>query len=122
MFWRFPIAKRHGGRLSRTFGVSHSVLLTDEEEVSKPVACFCIQRCGLESAAVVGVRLEATTAPAWADGVSTHSGLFDALLDARKDIVGEDGRIVGLVEDCADNGAGEVACERMLEEDLDLGD
>ena len=104
-----------------TWGLSH-VLLTDEEEVSEPVTCFCIQRCGLESAAVMGLRVEATTTPAWADGISTCSGLCDALLDACEDKVGEDERIVALGEDCADNGAGEVACERVLKENLDLGD
>jgi hypothetical protein len=98
------------------------VLLTDEEEVSEPVACFCIQRRGLESAVVVGLRLEATTASAWADGVSTHSGLCDALLNAREDKVGEDGRVGALAEDCTDNGAGEITCEGIMEEDLDLGD
>ncbi len=70
----------------------------------------------------MGLRLEATTASARADGIPTHSGLCGALLDAREDKVGEDGRIGALVEDCADNGASEVACERALEEDLDLGD
>ena len=104
-----------------TWGLSR-VLLTDEEEVSEPVACFCIQRCGLESAVVMGLRVEATTTPAWTDGTSTYSGLCDALPDTREDKVGEVGRIVALGEDCADNGAGEVACERILEEDLDLGD
>ena len=104
-----------------TLGLSR-VLLTDEEEVSEPVARFCIQRRGLEIAVVVSLRLEATTASARADGVSTLSGLCDALLNSRDDKVGEDGRVAALVEDCADNGAGEVACERVLEEDLDLGD
>ena len=122
MFWRFPIAIRHGGRLSRTHEVSHGFLLTEEEEVSQPVARFCIQRRGLEIAVVVSLRLEATTASAWADGVSTLRGLCDALLNSREDKVGEDGRVAALVEDCADNGASEVACERILEEDLDLGD
>ena len=103
-----------------TWGLSR-VLLTDEEEVSQPVARFCIQRRGLEIAVVVGLRLEATTASAWADSISTHSGLCDALLNAREDKVGEDGRVAALVEDCADNGASEVACEMVLEEDLDLG-
>ena len=67
--------------------------LTDEGEISEPVACFCIQRCGLESAAAVDERLEATGASAWADGVPTGSCLFDALLDAckDKDEVGKDG-------------------------------
>ena len=71
---------------------------------------------------VVGLRLEVTTTPAWADGVSTHGGLCDALLDAREDEVGEDGRIAALIEDCANYGASEVACESVLKEDLDLGD
>ena len=71
---------------------------------------------------VIGLRLEATTAPAWADGISTRSGLCDALLNAREDKFGEDGRVGALAEDCTDNGAGEVTCERVLEEDLDLGD
>ena len=66
--------------------------------------------------------MEVTTASAWADGVSTCSGLCDALLDAREDKVGEDGRIIAFVEDSTDNVAGKVACERVLEEDLDLGD
>ena len=121
MFWRFPIAIRHGGRLSRPPGIFHGLLLTDEEEVSEPVARFCIEGRSLESTTVVGPRLEETAAPAWAGGVSTHSGLFDALLDAREDKVGEVGRVGALVEDCADNRAGEVACERVLEEDLNLG-
>jgi hypothetical protein len=122
MFWRFPIAIRHGGRLSRTQRSLTRFLLTDEEEVSEPVTCFCIQRRGLESSVVVGLRQEVTTAPAWAYGASTCSGLCDALLDAHEDKVGEDGRIAAFVEDCTDNGAGEIACERVLEEDLDLGD
>jgi len=111
-----------GGRLSKASGVSPKVLLTDEEEVSKPVACFCIQRSSLESAAVVGCRLEATAAPARADGISTLSGLFYALLDAREDEVGDDGRVGALAEDCADDRAGEVACKRVMKEDLDLRD
>ena len=102
--------------------VSHGDLLTDKEEVSKPVARFCIQRSSLESAVVVGSRLEATTASARADGVSTHSARCDALLDAREDEVGDDGRVGGFIEDCGDDRAGEVACEMILEEDLDLGD
>ena len=76
----------------------------------------------MEGEVVLGLRLEVTTTPAWADGISTHSGLCDALLNAREDKVGEDGRIAALIEDCADNGASEVACERVLKEDLDLGD
>ena len=102
--------------------VSHGVLLTNEEEVSQPVACFCIQRRGLESSGVVGLRLEATTAPTWADGVPTRSGLCDALLNACEDKVGEDGRVGALAEDCTDHGVGEIACERILKKDLDLGD
>ena len=121
MFWRFPIAIRHGGRLSSSPGVSHGLLLTDEKKVSEPVARFCIEGRSLESAMVVGPRLKETTASARADSVSIHSGLFDALLDARENKVGEVGRVGALVEDCADNRAGEVACERILEEDLNLG-
>jgi len=108
------------GKSQQTPRSPHGVLLTDEEEVSQPVACFCIQRSGLECAAVVGLRLQATTTPARAGGISTCTGLCDALVDAGEDEVGENGRVGAPVEDCADNGPGEVACESVLEEDLDL--
>ena len=114
-FWRFPIAIRQGERLSKDLGSRTGILLTDEEEVSEPVACFCIQRSSLESVVVVGSRLEATTTSARADGVSTHGARCDALLDAREDEVGDDGRVGGFVEDCGDDRAGEVACEMILE-------
>jgi len=104
MFWRFLIAIRHGGRLSRIHEVSR-VLLTDEE-VSEPVACFCIQRRGLEIAVVVSLRLEATTTSAWVDGVSTLSGLRDALLNSRKEKVGEDGWVAALVAEVPEHPGG----------------
>ena len=47
-------------------------LLMDEKGVSKPVACVCIQRSSLESAAVMSPWLEVTiTASAWVDVVPT---------------------------------------------------
>ena len=70
----------------------------------------------------MGLRLEVTTTPAWADGVSTRSSLCDALLNAREDEVGEDGWVGASAEDCTDNGAGEIACQRVLKKYLDLGD
>ena len=70
----------------------------------------------------MGPRLEATAASTRADGVPTHGGYCDALLDAREDEVGDNGGAGALVEDCTDNRAGEVACKRILKEDLDLGD
>ena len=76
----------------------------------------------MESAGVVGPRLETTAAPARADGVSAHSGYCDAVLDARENEVGDDGGVGAIVEDCTDNRAGKVACKRILKEDLDLGD
>jgi hypothetical protein len=66
-------------------------------------------------------RLEVTTASAWAYSVPTRHCLSDTLLDAREDEVGEDCWVGAFAEDSADNGAGKVACERTLEEDLDLG-
>ena len=110
------------GKTQQDTWVSYGVLLTDEEEVSEPVACFCIQRRSLESAVVVGPRLEVTTTPTWADGVSSRSSLRDALLNAHEDKVGEDGWVGAPAEDCTDNGAGEIACQRMLKKYLDLGD
>jgi hypothetical protein len=96
--------------------------LTEEEEISEPVPRFCIERRCLESAVVVDERLEATTAPAWADRVSARGCLCDALLDACEDEVGEDGRVGAFAEDSADNRTRKVTRERALEEDLDLGD
>ena len=121
-FWRFPIAIRRGVRLSRARGVSHGDLLTDEEEVSEPVARFCIQRGCLESAAVVGLGLKETTASARTSGVSTRSALCDALVDACKEEVGKDGGVGALAEESGDDGAGELACEMVLKEEMDLGD
>jgi hypothetical protein len=62
-----------------------------------------------------------TTTSARTDGLTTRRGLCDALLDACEDEVGEGGGVGALVEDCADYGAREVACERTLEEELYLG-
>src|SRR6267154_6895924 len=86
MFWCFLITIRHGGRLSRIHEVSRVLLM--DKEVSKPVACFCIQRHGLEIMVVVSLRLEVMTTSAWVDGVSTLSGLCDALLNLHKEKVG----------------------------------
>ena len=66
-------------------------------------------------------RLEETSASAWADRVSTRSCFFDALLDACKNEVSEDGWVGSFTEDHADNRACKVACEIALEEDLNLG-
>jgi len=62
----------------------------------------------------VDERLEVTAASAWADSVSTGSCLFDALLDACKDEVGEDGWVGAFAEGRADNRA-------CVGEDLYLG-
>ena len=66
-------------------------------------------------------RLEETSASAWADRFSTGSCFFDALLDACKNEVSEDGWVGGFTEDRANNRACKVACEMTLEEHLNLG-
>ena len=78
----------------------------DEEEVSKPVACFCIQCHGLEIVVVVSLQLEATTASAWVDGVSTLSGLHDMLLNSHKDKVGKDRWVAALVAEVPEHPGG----------------